>query len=351
MKVLMVGVSKKTKGGMWTVVENYLNNEMFVSKNDVHYIATATSGNSIKRALYSVWGGLKVLAYTISNKYSILHVHMSERLSVFRKGIVMRISKIRHAKIVIHMHGAEFEVWYKSISEKKQKKVRNILNSADKIVILGEYWRPFMESLIDKKGKIAVVHNGVKCPRKNVYNHKSKRLLFLGSICKRKGIYDLLKAMKIVAKKRSDIELDLYGPDNTSEGIGNLIHKDRLSKTVSYKGWLTADKKEELLSGQIALNVLPSYNEGLPMTILETMSYGIPNITTNVAAIPEVVNSDNGYLNEPGDYKAIAEEIVAFFDDISIKKNKSNHSYNAIKNEFSIDKNVEKMLGIYKEIV
>ena len=50
------------------------------------------------------------------------------------------------------------------------------------------------------------------------------------------------------------------------------------------------------------VNILPSYNEGLPMTILETMAYGIPNISTSIASIPEVLhNNDNGFLVKPGD--------------------------------------------------
>lgn len=349
MKILMVGVSEKTKGGMWTVVENYLNSEKLKSGNDIHYIATATSGNSIKRALYSIWGILKVLMYTVFNRYSILHVHMSERLSVFRKGIVMRISKIRHAKIIVHMHGAEFEMWYKEANSKKQKKIKGILNSADKIVILGEYWRTFIESLIDDKEKITVIYNAVSCPSKNLYNCSSNKLLFLGSVCERKGIYDLLEAMKIVSKKNSSIKLDIYGPDNTAEGINNLIRSNNLSKTVAYKGWLTSDNKEKILSGQIALNILPSYNEGLPMTILETMSYGIPNISTNVAAIPEVVNRENGYLIDPGNSAAIAESILNFMDGES-RLIKSDKAYTVIKKSFQVRDQINATIGIYEEL-
>ena len=171
MKVLMVGVHKSTKGGMWTVVDNYLTNQEFVTKYNIKYIPTSVSGNAIKRLLYSIYGIVKVFIYTIFHSYDILHVHMSERMGVFRKGIIIYISKIRKAKIIIHMHGAEFEEWYKSLSDGKKDKVRKILNSASKIVILGEYWRKFVSSLLDEPKKVIVVYNSVNCPEKNLYNH------------------------------------------------------------------------------------------------------------------------------------------------------------------------------------
>ena len=122
MKVLMVGVHKSTKGGMWTVVDNYLTNQEFVTKYNIKYIPTSVSGNAIKRLLYSIYGIVKVFIYTIFHSYDILHVHMSERMGVFRKGIIIYISKIRKAKIIIHMHGAEFEEWYKSFDSNEEKK-------------------------------------------------------------------------------------------------------------------------------------------------------------------------------------------------------------------------------------
>lgn len=87
-----------------------------------------------------------------------------------------------------------------------------------------------------------------------------------------------------------------------------------------YKGWLDKSKQNEVFSN-IALNVLPSYNEGLPMSILETMAYGIPNISTRVAAIPEVISDKNGYLIYTGDKKALKEAILESF-----KKNKNTYS-------------------------
>jgi len=349
MKVLMVGVHKSTKGGMWTVVDNYLNNKDFCRKYNIKYIASAVSGNPIKRLLYSIWGIIKVFFYTIFHKYDILHVHMSERMSVFRKRIVIKISKIRKSKVIIHMHGAEFETWYKSLNERNKKKVRNTLNGANKILILGEYWKDFISSLVEDENKVEVLYNAVKCPKINMYNCKTNKLLFLGAIGKRKGIFDLIEAMKKIKSERVNTKLLLYGPDVT-DGIEKIIKDSQLEDYIEYRGWLHNEEKAKLFTSEIALNILPSYNEGLPMTILETMSYGIPNITTNIAAIPEVVNSNNGYINSPGDYEKIAQNIIDFLANKNIRKKLSDKSFNTIYNGFSIEKHIEKISRIYEEV-
>lgn len=349
MKVLMVGVHKSTKGGMWTVVDNYLSNQNFCKKYNIKYIASAVSGNPIKRLLYSVWGINKVFFYTIFHKYDILHVHMSERMSVFRKRVIIKISKMRNSKVIIHMHGAEFETWYKTLNEKKQKKVRKTLNYASVILILGEYWREFITSLVDDKDKVKVLYNAVKCPKTNMYNYKANKLLFLGAIGKRKGIFDLIEAMKKVKKEKINTKLFLYGPDVT-DGIEKIIQENKLEDYIEYKGWLKNEDKEKLFINEIAINILPSYNEGLPMTILETMSYGIPNITTNIAAIPEVVNNDNGYIDNPGDYNKISQNIKDFLNDKNIRKKLSENSYKTICNKFSIEKHIENLSKIYEEV-
>lgn len=350
MKVLMVGVHKSTKGGMWTVVENYLKDEEFVKKYNIKYIPTAVSGNAIKRILYSIWGFIKVFFYTIFHNYDILHVHMSERMGVFRKSVIIKISKIRKAKVIIHMHGAEFESWYNSLTDKRKAKVRKTLNSASKIIILGEYWKKFVSSLLEDKTKIEVVYNSVSCPTKNLYNFNTNKLLFLGAIGKRKGIFDLIETMKIIKSKEIKTKLLLYGPDVT-EGINEIIKQNNLSDFMEYKGWLSGEDKRNVFTKEIALNILPSYNEGLPMTILETMSYGIPNISTNVAAIPEVLNNENGYINKPGDYKAVANEIIEFLENKKIRQEKSKKSYQTIKKEFSIETHIQKVSSIYAEVV
>ena len=350
MKVLMIGVSRKTKGGMWTVVENYLSDKNFVKSCKLKYIPSATCGNAIKRALFSTMAILRIFIYNLFHKYDVLHVHMSERASVSRKGVVISISKaLRHPKVIIHMHGAEFEQWYKNLSRRKQDKVLKIINRADKIIILGEYWRDFIGSLLIDSGKIHVIHNGVAVPENNPYNKQAKNILFLGEIGKRKGIYILLNAIQQINGRMENFKVILCGND-TTPGINEEIEKRNLTARVVYYGFLDNDHRKQVFK-ETAINVLPSFNEGLPMTVLETMAFGIPNIATNVAAIPEVVNAKNGALIEPNDKKALASTILKMLTDDNLRLAQSEKAYSTIRQNFSIRTHNHSILNIYKEVL
>lgn len=346
----MIGVDKSTQGGMWTVVENYLNNKNFVKVNNLIYIPTSVTNCSVlKRLLFTCKAYARIMKVYRKANFSIVHVHMSERASIKRKGIVMKYAKKRGAKIVLHMHGAEFEVLYKEMNETKQASVKKILNLADKVIILGEYWRDFIGGLLNDPSKICVVYNAVTVPKNYKYNQKSNNILFLGAVSKRKGIDVLLEALKDKAETLSkSCSVNIYGPD-VEGNIINRIKEQGLSEWVKYCGWLDKENKLEVLSNT-SINVLPSFNEGLPMTILEAMSYGIPSITTSVAAIPEAVNADNGIIINSGDKNALAaalEELV-FKNEKRIQLSKQ--AYADAINKFSIGKHINQIQEIYEEL-
>jgi len=119
---------------------------------------------------------------------------------------------------------------------------------------------------------------------------------------------------------------------------------------IAHIGWIDGEQKKEFLKNT-CVNVLPSYNEGLPMTILETMSYGIPNISTNIASIPEVIkDGETGYLIEPGDIDGLCESILKCVSDKEKLLQFSQNSYELIKQNFALDKHIEKLVVWYEEL-
>lgn len=347
----MVGVSKETQGGMYTVVANYLENNLLKQKTQIEYIPISTVGSIPKRLFFSFRGIVKILKVLVRNHIDVIHIHMSERGSVYRKGIVLKIAKLFKISTVTHMHGADFEDWYLSLSQRQKNRVKKIINISDEIIILGENWREIFSTVMMDKSKIHVIYNAVPSVAYNQYNENSKSLLFLGALIERKGIYDILQvATKLNKKLPKDITFDFYGPDPNGDFNRKIIEMG-LEKRVFYHGWLKDADKKQVFSKTL-LNLLPSYNEGLPMTILETMAYGIPNISTNVAAIPEVIeNNVNGKIITPGDIVSLEEAILDIVQDTNCRQRYSENAFQTITNIFSIDNHVEELLKIYYKIM
>lgn len=344
----MVGVDEKTKGGMWSVARGYLQSHIYQDTTGVKYVATATVGSSLKKLFFFCVGLIKILAHLITQKWDIVHIHMSERGSVYRKLAIAKLAKRFGCKTFVHMHGAEFEPWYNSLTEKKKQSVRRGLNGVDVILILGEYWRPFISSLVEEKQKVKVLYNAVAVPRENRYRTDARDMLFLGVVGERKGAYDLLAALETIDKELDDShQLLIYGP-NPDGDIVQRIEAHKLQHRARYMGWADPSQFDQLFS-RIAVNVLPSYHEGLPMTILETMAYGIPNITTAVAAIPEAVNDENGALLQPGDTEMLAAAILRLLQDPQLRKEKSDNAYQTMKGIFSTEQHMQEVLKLYED--
>lgn len=347
MNVLMIGVDKKSIGGMLTVVENYINNEEFSQKTNLSYIPTVTNSFKLEKITFFLKSLIKIIYVILSKNINIVHVHMAEKGSVFREGLVVLIANALGCKTIIHMHGATIEEWYNNQSNFIKKIVSKIFKKADKIFVLGVIWREFMEKIVKEPSKIEVVYNAVTVPQNKLYNTEAKNIIFLGMLIQRKGIYDLLQAIsRIKDKLPSDIKVKLYGADKNNN-IYEKINELHLEKKVEYCGWLTNNNKDKCFKNTL-INVLPSYNEGLPMTILETMSYGIPNISTNIAAIPEAIsNNENGILLKPGDIDSLSNSILKLVSDSDMRKEYSKKSFSLVKEKFDITYHLQKVYRIY----
>jgi glycosyltransferase involved in cell wall biosynthesis len=348
-KVLMTGVDKTTKGGMWTVAENYIKSREYNDAVDLKYIPLSVTGPALKKIAFSLKGYFGILSDLITRHPDIMHVHMAERGSVYRKGIAMLLGKLFGCRIICHMHGAEFQDWYESLDEKRRANVRRIVDRSDRVIILGRYWLDFMGTIVPKE-KISVLYNAVSVPDENRYDPDAHTVLFLGVVGQRKGAYDLLEAfVECLPDIPEDIDLEYYGPDFEGR-IKDAIKEKNAGSRIRYMGWLDTEGKEAVFADTIC-NVLPSYNEGLPMTILETMACGIPNITTDVAAIPEAVDETNGVIISPGDTDALASAIKRICGSRDLRGRLSEKAYEKARDTFSLDTHIKTVLGLYGQVL
>ena len=222
----------------------------------------------------------------------------------------MSLSKLLGRKVILHIHGGGFKDFYKT----NPRIIRKILEIADCLIVLSGSWKKFFES-ITKKPLICVVPNPVVLPSNEDLDRREHspllRLLFLGLLDQQKGIYDLLQ---VLADHKEEFEgrvLLNVGGNGDVAIFENTVKKMGLEKLVIFHGWVSGDKKKELLLNSDVF-ILPSYVEGLPMAILEAMTYGLVIVSTTVGAIPEVISQDYGYLIAPGDQEALLDSLRSF---------------------------------------
>lgn len=157
-------------------------------------------------------------------------------------------------------------------------------------------------------GKIEVLKNPVTPGQSENAKtaHHPLRALYLGEISRRKGATDLLTALSS-GKEFFDGKIEVrFGGNEVDGDIRSEIEAKGLQNTALYMGWVSGSAKTEALEWA-DIYILPSYNEGLPIAILEAMASGMPVITTPVGGIPELVrDGNNGTLIPPGRSDCIA---------------------------------------------
>ena len=133
----------------------------------------------------------------------------------------------------------------------------------------------------------------------------------VGRLSEQKGHVILCQAIAKLAADNIDFHVTFIGDGELRGMIEGLIQKQGLTKSVTLAGWKSSDEVKAALRGARGL-VLPSFAEGLPVVLMESLALGRPVITTYIAGIPELVeNGVNGWLVPAGDVDALVAAMKA----------------------------------------
>lgn len=132
------------------------------------------------------------------------------------------------------------------------------------------------------------------------------RLVCVGRLCEQKGQLLLVRAVAQLVARGVAVELVLAGDGEMRSEIDTLIARHQLQDVVRITGWISSDQVRAEILASRAL-ALPSFAEGLPVVVMESMALRRPALTTYVAGIPELVHDgENGWLIPAGDVEAVA---------------------------------------------
>ncbi len=239
----------------------------------------------------------------------------------------------RKGKIVILVHlfysyKSEDKFVIRRIISKYIEKIR--LSFADSIVTSSEYSKSEIVSAGINPELVHVLSPGLDrdkfkispIPTHRNSDKQSKKILCVGNYVTRKGILYLIEAFSQI--ERQNFSLHLVGNrknnSNYYHKLNNAVKKLKLTECVVFHDGADQENIKQLYE-EADIFVLPSFQETFGIVFLEAMHYGLPIITTNVTAMPELVEEGkNGFLVPPADSQALAQAISKLIENPDLIK-------------------------------
>lgn len=309
-RILTVGpapAGPASRGGMASVMR------LMVDDPDPRFIITAVPTFVDAAVMTRLWVGIRGMTVAVTlimcGRADLVHVHLSHGGSVVRKSLPLMAARLRGIPAVVHGHSFDFSGWLDPLPAVVRRLARAAL-PADRWLVLGRSLaQQYRRSLELPEAKVEVFPNPVVVPAvesRRVAAARPLTAVALGRLGQRKGTYDLVHAVGLLpADTRTQLRIVLAG-DGEVDQVRALVTARGLADVIEVPGWIEPPERDQLLSAADIL-LLPSYDEGLPMAILEAMAHGVVPLTTPVGGIPEAVTDGvDGVLVPPGDRQALA---------------------------------------------
>jgi glycosyltransferase involved in cell wall biosynthesis len=292
----------------------------------------------------------------------LIHVHGHPYLSSF---LAAKIAKRYGKPLVLTQHNTFIEynnVW-DSIEKLNDLAIgKQVLNEADKIIVVSNATRNYVLSLGADPEKIEVLHNGVDLnrfrPLTEMRDEMKKKLeipqdsivvLTVRRLVYKNGIDTLIESAEIAIKKNPKLVFVVVGKGPDFTEVKEKIAQLGIQRNFRLTGFVS-DEDLPFYYNVADFFVLPSKSgEGLPLVALEAMACGVPVIATNVGGTSEVLNEDYGKLVPPNAPSSLAEAILEFSHKELSALRKDLRAL--IEQKYSWDKNVEKLIEIYEELI
>jgi glycosyltransferase involved in cell wall biosynthesis len=292
----------------------------------------------------------------------IVHAHGHPYLTSL---IAAKLAKRYSKPFVLTQHNTfiEYDSIFDSIERLNDLAIgKETLKEADKIIAVSNATKDYVLSLGAKPEKVKVLHNGVdlvkfrplagkrdEIRRKLGISKDAVVVLTVRRLVYKHGIDTLIETANIAVKKNLKIIFLVVGKGPDFNNVQLRIEQLGIEKNFRLTGFV---KDEDLPFYYNAADffVLPSKSgEGLPLVALEAMACGLPVIATNVGGIREILMKDYGKLVPPNNPELLAKAILEFSDiDFSSRKKEMRA---IMEEKYSWDKNVERLIEIYEELI
>jgi glycosyltransferase involved in cell wall biosynthesis len=316
-RVLQMGPSLEMHGGVSAVEQlicDYL--PAFVS---IRHVDTAHEGSWLRRGMLFVRAMYQLSRALEAIEPTVVHIHFASRGSTLRKMLLSQLVIHARRPLILHAHGGGFDKFHRGLPPVLRRMVNRTLQQANLVITLSSQWRDFYIRECElAPSQVVVLPNPVRVPSKipERAHHDQVQFVHLAKLCRGKGSYDLVTAFcALPAELRARARLVMAGNGEVEQLRSLAAGESR----ITILPWVEPAERDRLLA-ESDVFVLPSYAEGVPMSLLESMASGLPCITTPVGGIPDVITEGvEGLLVPPGDVNRLSAAMARLITDDSLR--------------------------------
>jgi glycosyltransferase involved in cell wall biosynthesis len=268
--------------------------------------------NSIWKVAQLIKNNILIISKSIFRRYDFFYLTFSLSTSGSLKTLtaILCFLLFNRGKVVLHLHRGDF---FTRFYEKRINIIiaKLVIKFSHKIVVLSDNQKIEFEAAFNKICYVLPNTIEIEYPSLPKSSHP-RNFIFVTNYLIDKGIMDLLDVFATLSQQYKEITLKTYGAFSDKQLMATILKYN--SANIFINGPINGPEKFQEL-GKADCLILPSWNEGQPIILLEAMSVGTPVIATNVGLIPEMLGFDYPYLSIPKDRVSLEEKMIQLIEE------------------------------------
>jgi glycosyltransferase involved in cell wall biosynthesis len=294
----MLGAGPQTPGSIPSLVDAYRAHGLF-KRWQIDYLVTHADGGPLRNTALALSALRRLMEVVVHERGTVVHLHTEATRGFWRDAAFMALAIAARCPVILHLHGGGFQRFYDSAGMIPRAAIRFLLEHAAHIVVPCQASGAWIRSVARSAQVVCVPHPvaPVEVPQDTA---RPALVLFLARLEAAKGVFDLLEALAAVRAAVPDVRLMCAG-DGDRAAVASYAERLGIADIVKFTGWVGPSAKRALLESA-AVFALPSYDEAVPIGLLEAMAAGVPAVVSPVGGVPEmVVDGVSGFFAAPGD--------------------------------------------------
>jgi glycosyltransferase involved in cell wall biosynthesis len=298
--------------------------------------------------------------FMMKRRPDFIHIHTSfGKWSFWRDSVYLLFSRLFRKRVLLQIHGGTLNEFLQRHPHLSGLVIRMLKLASIIVVLSDQQFAPFRE--IGLNGKVRRIPNmfnskmmpdihRVQQPFRMPENHRIV-LMVAPHLFKEKGVYEFVHAADWILRRYTRVVFVIVGSGGEEKNLKTLCGRKDLTAKIRFLGNLSHPDVLSLMTVS-DIFVLPSWSEGFPMVVLEAMAAGLPVISTNVGALPEIINDGvQGYLVNPHDVESLRQRISRLLDHPSEMRQMGRGNIAEVKKRYDINSVYRSYDECYQELM